>query len=434
MGAEVHAMPDSLTRQEMYDLVWSWPRAELAEKLGINEMQLRLLCRFHRVPLPTNQYWRQLGKGAKPDKVALPTVDKAWLETITVPPRAAEEPSFAGDALPAAQVGQIQEEEEEEEAGPASAEPPATRRGSNRTQQTVPRTRVRRPHSAVAESVELLRATKPINDVVYCGGGNLLFLWLGRNSVERAIFILDRLARALEKLEVSVRIRDGALEVSKARHHLRLRFSEKSQDAPYHPTDAERRRQAVVERQRRTPPFLWIEDAFPSSLRVPMGTLMLAVDPGPQPDRQRQNWRDNKYATLEAQIDSIANSLNEWLDYLCEGERAEARKVRIAMRAQENRRLADARAERERQRSNFLAQVTERALTADKIRTWIAVVGEPEEPETQRLLAWARAELARLEGTFHPKRFAAEIRRRELFPDEDPLAPLPDDPDAEGGT
>lgn len=118
MGAEVHAMPDSLTRQEMYDLVWSWPRAEAAKKLGVNETQLRLLCRFHRVPLPTNQYWRQLGKGAKPDKVALPTVDKAWLETITVPPRAAEEPSFASDALPAAQVGRIQEEEEE--AGPVS--------------------------------------------------------------------------------------------------------------------------------------------------------------------------------------------------------------------------------------------------------------------------------------------------------------------------
>ncbi|MFG1275707.1 hypothetical protein [Xanthobacter flavus] len=422
MGAEVHAMAHHLTRQDIYDLVWSSPRAEAAERLGLSELQLRQVCGFHRIPMPNGQYWRRIEKGASPGKTALPWNDKPWLETIVGVPMPSDWPAkLRTDGPVAAKAEPV----------PAPVETPVVRRGANRTQRTALWGRVRRPHQAIAESVELIRAAKPVDGVVSYGGGNILELRLGRDSLERAVFILDGLVRALEKRGVSARVLSGAIEISKARQELRFRLREKFQDAPYQPSEADRRRQAVVERQRRTPPYTWLEDAFPSSVKVPLGMLEVSVDPRLCAERQRQNWRDNKYATLEAQIDSIASSLDEWLDYLCEIERAEARKVRIAMRAQENRRLADARAERERQRSNFLAQVTERALTADKIRTWIAVVGEPEEPETQRLLAWARAELARLEGTFHPKRFAAEIRRRELFPDEDPLAPLPDDPDAD---
>lgn len=431
-------MPYSLTRQEMFDLLWSTPRAAVLGKLGITEVQLGLICGFHRIPRPTKAYWAQKEKGEEPRRPALPPIADPWRELVTDRPRRFEDMPLVLQGVAPEPIAESEEQAPMPvpvaKQAPIPKSAPAPRQQSARTQRTALWSRVRRPHQAIAESVELLRAAKPVDGVVRSGGGNALDLRVGRNSVERAIFVLDGLARALEKRGVGVRVREGAFDISKERQGLRFRLHEKFQDVPYQPTEADRRRQAVVERQRRTPPYPWLEDAFPSSVKVPLGTLKLTVDPGPQPDRQRQNWQDNKYATLEAQIDSIAGSLDEWLDYLCEGERAEARKVRIEMRAQENRRLADARAERERQRSNFLAQVTERALTADKIRTWIAVVGEPEEVETQRLLAWARAELARLEGTFHPKRFAAEIRRRELFPDEDPLAPLPDDPDAVGGT
>ena len=413
-------MPDHLTRQDIYDLVWSSPRAEAAARLGLSELQLRQVCSFHRVPMPNGQYWRRVEKGASPSKTALPWNDRPWLEAIIGVPVPSDwstkPPTDGAEAAKAEPV-------------PAPVEALVVRRGSNRTQRTALWSRVRRPHQAIAESVELIRAAKPVDGVVSYGGGNILELRVGRDSLERAVFILDGLVWALEKRGVGVRVREGAVDISKERQGLRFRLHEKFQDVPYPPTEADRRRQAVVERQRRTPPYPWLEDAFPNSVKVPLGVLEVTVDPCRCAERQRQNWRDNKYATLEAQVESIAKALDEWLEYLCEGERAEAKKVRIAMRAQENRRRAEARAEREGQRANFLAQVAERALTADKIRTWIAVVGEPEEPETQRLLAWARAELARLEGTFHPKRFAAEIRRRELFPDEDPLAPLPDDPD-----
>lgn len=431
-------MPYSLTRQEMFDLLWSTPRAAVLGKLGITEVQLGLICGFHRIPRPTKAYWAQKEKGEEPRRPALPPIADPWRELITDRPRRFEDMPLVLQGVAPEPIAESEEQASTPvpvakqapipKPAPAPRQQPA-RRGPARTQRTALWSRVRRPHQAIAESVELIRAAKPVDGVVSYGGGNILELRVGRDSLERAVFILDGLVRALEKRGVSARVLSGAIEISKARQELRFRLREKFQDAPYQPTDADRRRQAVVELQRRQFPDLPLGDAYPATVKVPSGALEVSVDLARCAERQRQNWRDNKYATLEAQIDSIAGSLDEWLDYLCEGERAEARKVRIEMRAQENRRLADARAEREGQRANFLAQVAERALTADKIRTWIAVVGEPEEVETQRLLAWARAELARIEGTFHPKRFAAEIRRRELFPDEDPLAPLPDDPD-----
>lgn len=74
-------MPDHLTRQDIYDLVWSSPRAEAAERLGLSELQLRQVCSFHRVPMPNSQYWRRVEKGASPAKTALPWNDRLLIST-----------------------------------------------------------------------------------------------------------------------------------------------------------------------------------------------------------------------------------------------------------------------------------------------------------------------------------------------------------------
>ncbi|GLI24773.1 hypothetical protein XFLAVUS301_44470 [Xanthobacter flavus] len=86
-------MPDNLTRQDVYDLVWSSPRAEAAERLGLSELQLRQVCGFHRIPMPNSQYWRRVEKGPSPDNTALPWNDRPWLETIVGVPMPADWPA-----------------------------------------------------------------------------------------------------------------------------------------------------------------------------------------------------------------------------------------------------------------------------------------------------------------------------------------------------
>ena len=44
--------PLTLSRQELYDLVWSKPVTEVAKELGISDVALAKRCRALNIPLP----------------------------------------------------------------------------------------------------------------------------------------------------------------------------------------------------------------------------------------------------------------------------------------------------------------------------------------------------------------------------------------------
>lgn len=50
------------------------------------------------------------------------------------------------------------------------------------------------------------------------------------------------------------------------------------------------------------------------------------------------------------------------------------------------------------------------------------------------MLEWARKRLASIERAVNPASFGDWLREKKLFPEIDPFAPLPDDPDLETGT
>ncbi len=53
-----------LTREELYDLVWSEPMSQLAKKFGLSDVGLAKICRSAQIPVPERGYWakRQAGK------------------------------------------------------------------------------------------------------------------------------------------------------------------------------------------------------------------------------------------------------------------------------------------------------------------------------------------------------------------------------------
>jgi hypothetical protein len=65
MKSYVTAMDDnlSLTRRELYDLVWTTPMQHLAKKFGLSGPGMAKLCRRHGVPVPPRGYWAQLRYG-----------------------------------------------------------------------------------------------------------------------------------------------------------------------------------------------------------------------------------------------------------------------------------------------------------------------------------------------------------------------------------
>jgi hypothetical protein len=64
--------PLTLTRQQLYDLVWSKPVRDVAQDFGMSDVALAKRCRAVRVPIPPRGYWARVAAGQKPRKTPLP--------------------------------------------------------------------------------------------------------------------------------------------------------------------------------------------------------------------------------------------------------------------------------------------------------------------------------------------------------------------------
>ena len=53
----------TLTRQSLYDLVWSTPMSTLALDFGITDVGLAKRCRAVDVPIPYRGYWARVAAG-----------------------------------------------------------------------------------------------------------------------------------------------------------------------------------------------------------------------------------------------------------------------------------------------------------------------------------------------------------------------------------
>ena len=60
-----------LSRQQLYDLIWSTPIDKVAADFGVAEATVKNHCNNRRVPRPTQSYWRKLAAGIKPRKKPL---------------------------------------------------------------------------------------------------------------------------------------------------------------------------------------------------------------------------------------------------------------------------------------------------------------------------------------------------------------------------
>src|SRR4051812_26660435 len=58
--------PTTLTRQQVYELIWKEPTRTVAQRLGISDVGLAKTCRRLLIPRPWRGYWREKETGHKP--------------------------------------------------------------------------------------------------------------------------------------------------------------------------------------------------------------------------------------------------------------------------------------------------------------------------------------------------------------------------------
>lgn len=64
--------PPTLSREELYDLVWSEPMRTLAPRFGMSDVGLAKVCRRHSIPRPGVGYWAKRRHGKRVKKTPLP--------------------------------------------------------------------------------------------------------------------------------------------------------------------------------------------------------------------------------------------------------------------------------------------------------------------------------------------------------------------------
>jgi transcription initiation factor TFIIIB Brf1 subunit/transcription initiation factor TFIIB len=73
---------ERLTRQELYDLIWSTPAATLSERFQLSGRGLGKLCERHRIPVPERGWWAKKAAGQPVQRTPLPEATDPYMENI----------------------------------------------------------------------------------------------------------------------------------------------------------------------------------------------------------------------------------------------------------------------------------------------------------------------------------------------------------------
>jgi hypothetical protein len=73
-----------VTRQGLYELVWSMPMRDAAATIPMSDVGLKKVCRRHGVPVPPRGYWNKARAGHRWRQKPLPPVQDGESETITI--------------------------------------------------------------------------------------------------------------------------------------------------------------------------------------------------------------------------------------------------------------------------------------------------------------------------------------------------------------
>jgi len=175
----------TLTRQQLYERVWSEPTSKIAREFGLSDVAIGKICRKFRVPKPQPGYWARVQNGFKPRPVPLPLEKDPALQNVKI--------SVRHDILTRTPME-------------ASVQVAMTAEQLPENKIVVPDS-LENPHPLIKRTRTALRAaTQTPYATLYSRDDNCLEISVSRASVDRALRIADALLKALESRGHSVAV------------------------------------------------------------------------------------------------------------------------------------------------------------------------------------------------------------------------------------
>lgn len=165
----------TLTREELYELVWTTPMSRLAAAFAISDVGLKKLCARHDIPTPPRGYWARQDAGRAPARPSLPPSNARAPIQLRVAPTD-EHAAVMQDAL-----------------ATAIAE---AKRPDNRISVA---DRLQRPSTLVREAKERLREAGQDQAGIIERPSGCLDIRVSRAQLTRALRLTDALVKAFER-------------------------------------------------------------------------------------------------------------------------------------------------------------------------------------------------------------------------------------------
>jgi len=200
--------PVTLSREELYDLVWSEPTSHLAPKYGMSNVGLAKICRKMRIPVPGRGYWAKLHAGQRVGRRPLPQGRTTDVKGIALRLQSRTKPSDAG--VP---------------------EHPMAARESDPASRITVSAAVATLHPLAERARRSLRNAQPDEKgLLQPRTARCLDIQVARDSLDRALRVADALLKALDEREFRVdlvkdEIRQTRVEI--LNEHVQIRLGEK---------------------------------------------------------------------------------------------------------------------------------------------------------------------------------------------------------------
>lgn len=264
-----------ISRSELYEQVWNVAITRLSKEYGLSDVGLAKICKRNNIPRPPRGYWARKAAGYKVKRLPLPPGEDVAIE-ITPHPYSRD---FTKHRELVAKMSLSPQSEEEPIVVPG---------------------RLSRPHPLIKQSSEILSRRQPNDDgFVHPPKKGCLDIAVSRNSLRRALRIMDTVIKALEKLGYDVYLSEGRTKTTIQEVPISFRLSEKLTTKKKRPEEHDLKGRYMFGHSR------FIEE------RVPSGDLCLTIHEAENFYIYgcQQNWNDGKKSKLENRINSFIDGL-----------------------------------------------------------------------------------------------------------------------------
>lgn len=383
-----------ITRQELYDEVWSMAVSKLAPKYNLSDVGFAKFCKRCDIPRPPRGYWAKLEAGKKVKKTPLPKHDEEDEIRVYVP-----------------EPGEVEAQEK-------------SKSDAERKMMTLPRIEVaetlRGCHTLVSQTRQAFEGAKSRDDgILQSPSDSKLDLIVSRDQLRRSLLIFDALLKAFESLGHNVTA-GPRVDVDGQIVSLAIRETTKAIEEEF-----EASKESISGRY----------DFFNERKRkkqIPGGklTLLIPEAEGYWASGCRKQWKDAKIQQIENCLNSIVAGVLEVAAKKREHEiKLEQEAIQKAEDEKRRRQEATERAElREQQKQeqrkldSLLGQVSDLQRSRE-IRDFVLYVRQvherngsavEEESDLGKYLAWALQQADRFDPTLNAPKSILD----EVIPDE----------------